>query len=95
MDTSQATYYALGGLSALILTFLLSQPTSFAKWVQKKKYQYEVTFSLYMLTPTEKFVFNSILFLFVALVGIACFVYLPSHLATIASRAFYYYAGEA
>ncbi|KAG8532063.1 uncharacterized protein KY384_003700 [Bacidia gigantensis] len=28
------------------------------KWLQRKKYQYEVTFSLYMLTPTEKFVFS-------------------------------------
>lgn len=37
-------------------------PTSyyagFRRWLQIKKYQYEVTFSLYMLTNTEKFVFS-------------------------------------
>lgn len=27
-------------------------------WLRLKKYQYEVTFSLYMLTPTEKLVFS-------------------------------------
>lgn len=32
--------------------------SSFVRWLQLKKYQYEVTFSLYMLTPTEKFVFS-------------------------------------
>lgn len=28
------------------------------RWLQRKRYQYEVTFSLYMLTPTEKFIFS-------------------------------------
>jgi Small subunit of serine palmitoyltransferase-like len=28
------------------------------RWLQIKKYQYEVTFSLYMLTPAEKLVFS-------------------------------------
>jgi Small subunit of serine palmitoyltransferase-like len=31
----------------------------FRRWLQIKKYQYEVTFSLYMLTPTEKLVFST------------------------------------
>lgn len=31
---------------------------SMIRWLQIKKYQYEVTFSLYMLTATEKFVFS-------------------------------------
>lgn len=43
-----------------------STPFSFAmtilastfRWLQRKRYQYEVTFSLYMLTPTEKFIFS-------------------------------------
>ena len=30
------------------------------RWLQRKRYQYEVTFSLYMLTPTEKFIFSEI-----------------------------------
>ena len=29
------------------------------RWLQRKRYQYEVTFSLYMLTPTEKFIFST------------------------------------
>ena len=30
------------------------------RWLQRKRYQYEVTFSLYMLTPTEKFIFSTL-----------------------------------
>ena len=29
------------------------------RWLQRKRYQYEVTFSLYMMTPTEKFIFST------------------------------------
>lgn len=28
-------------------------------WLRLKRYQYEVTFGLYMLTPTEKFILSS------------------------------------
>ena len=31
---------------------------SLRRWLQIKKYQYEVTFSLYMLTSTEKIIFS-------------------------------------
>lgn len=58
-DHATLTYTLVGLFSVSALAFLLSQPTDFAKWVQKKKYQYEVTFALYMLTPTEKFVFST------------------------------------
>ncbi|EME85580.1 uncharacterized protein MYCFIDRAFT_103511, partial [Pseudocercospora fijiensis CIRAD86] len=63
------------------------------KWLQKKNYQYEVTFSLYMLTPTEKFVFNSIAFLSLSMLTIATFMYLPDHVMTISRRTYYYFAG--
>ena len=33
--------------------------SSFVRWLQLKKYQYEVTFSLYMLTSTEKLIFST------------------------------------
>ncbi len=36
-----------------------SYMTSFMQWLRLKKYQYEVTFSLYMLTSTEKFIFST------------------------------------
>nr|OQO24425.1 hypothetical protein B0A51_09099 [Rachicladosporium sp. CCFEE 5018] len=94
-DHATLTYTILGLFSVSALAFLLSQPTDFAKWVQKKKYQYEVTFALYMLTPTERFIFNSVLFLFVAMTSIAAALYLPDHISEIARRGFYYWAGEA
>ncbi|KAI5367990.1 Putative small subunit of serine palmitoyltransferase [Septoria linicola] len=97
MDLSDSTTQYTAGLSLLALAagFLLFQPTGFVKWLQKKNYQYEVTFSLYMLTPTEKFVFNSILFLTFSLFLIASVVYLPNHIMTMSRRTYYYFAGDA
>ena len=40
-----------------------SPVTSIIRWLRLKNYQYEVTFSLYMLTPTEKFIFSKPLLL--------------------------------
>ncbi|KIW75685.1 hypothetical protein AYO21_11585 [Fonsecaea monophora] len=71
-----------------------SQMSSFLHWVQLKKYQYEVTFSLYMLTPTEKCIFNLILFLLVSLLVTAATLYLPNHLVIIYHRICYYISGE-
>lgn len=51
-------YTAAAVILALAVGYVLSQETGLVKWVQKKNYQYEVTTSLYMLTPTEKFVFS-------------------------------------
>ena len=56
-------YAAAGFVLVLAVAFLLFQPTGLVKWLQKKNYQYEVTFSLYMLTPTEKFIFSTPLLL--------------------------------
>ena len=36
----------------------VSYLSSLVRWLQLKKYQYEVTFSLYMLTSTEKAIFS-------------------------------------
>lgn len=66
---------------------------SLFRWLQRKRYQYEVTFSLYMLTPTEKFIFNSFLFLFFSMIIIAATLYLPQHLAFLTNRAWFYYNG--
>ncbi|MCJ1307559.1 hypothetical protein MMC25_001206 [Agyrium rufum] len=67
---------------------------SLYRWLQRKRYQYEVTFSLYMLSPTEKFIFNSFLFLFLSMIIIAVSLYLPEHISFIARRAWFYWAGE-
>ena len=37
---------------------------------------------------------DSFLFLFVSMVVVAASLYLPSHISTVTSRAFYYYAGD-
>lgn len=36
-------------------------PTKLSNYVRLRYYQYEVTFGVYMMTPTEKMVFNSII----------------------------------
>ncbi|KAK5163638.1 uncharacterized protein LTR77_010587 [Saxophila tyrrhenica] len=90
---STPTPYALAGALLLITAAsVLFLPTSFTQWLRKKNYQYEVTSSLYMLTPTEKFVFNSILFLTTAMLTIATVLYLPNHIAIVCRRAYYYFA---
>lgn len=111
--------YLLLTLALFITTlYLLLQPhptSDLARWLQEKNYQYEVTSSLYMLTPTEKFVFStlppfhtyrardgpansaemtdSILFLTLSLLAIATVLYLPAHVKTMSSRAYFYFAG--
>ncbi|KAH8600868.1 hypothetical protein B0O99DRAFT_609682 [Bisporella sp. PMI_857] len=72
----------------------MSMVASSFRWLQRKKYQYEVTFSLYMLTPTEKFIFNSFLFLFFSMIIIAMTLYLPQHIAFLTNRAWFYYNGD-
>lgn len=46
------------GAAVIFLFALAFYPSSLLRWFQRKRYQYEVTFSLYMLTPTEKFIFS-------------------------------------
>jgi hypothetical protein len=48
----------LAGAAVIFLFTLALYPSSLLRWFQRKRYQYEVTFSLYMLTPTEKFIFS-------------------------------------
>ncbi|KAF2202316.1 hypothetical protein GQ43DRAFT_392414 [Delitschia confertaspora ATCC 74209] len=90
---SISTILLLGAATALLLTAML-YPSSFLRWLKRKRYQYEVTFSLYMLTPTEKFIFNSGLFLVLSLLIIAACFYLPEHVSTISNRLFYYWFGD-
>jgi hypothetical protein len=57
-STSLATILLLACASALLLAAML-YPAALLRWFQRKRYQYEVTFSLYMLTSTEKFIFST------------------------------------
>jgi hypothetical protein len=60
-------YYYCSSLLLAFLTYLCScqamSPfiwivSALIRWVRLKIYQYEVTFAVYMLTPTEKFIFS-------------------------------------
>ncbi|RAO64991.1 uncharacterized protein BHQ10_001003 [Talaromyces amestolkiae] len=68
--------------------------TSFLRWLRLKNYQYEVTFALYMLTPTEKFIFNFIVLTIVSLFVTAAYVYLPDHVAQIYGHVHYYFTAD-
>lgn len=70
-----------------------SYASSFVRWLQVKNYQYEVTFSLYMLTRTEKIIFNIILVILFSLLITAASMYLPNHVALIYNRIWYYVHG--
>ncbi|KAK4245829.1 hypothetical protein C7999DRAFT_15974 [Corynascus novoguineensis] len=74
---------------------MASRLESLSKWLQLKIYQLEVTMSVYIYTPIEKFIFYSVLFLLVSLTFIATVLYLPQHLQFIISRAWFYMHGDA
>ncbi|KAI5924275.1 hypothetical protein F4810DRAFT_134082 [Camillea tinctor] len=65
----------------------------FGRWLRLKQYQIEVTFGVYMFTPTEKFTFWSVVFLLTALTTIAIILYLPQHILFIINRAWFYVNG--
>ncbi|KAI9367587.1 hypothetical protein BJX61DRAFT_292916 [Aspergillus egyptiacus] len=73
---------------------LLWIASALIRWVRLKIYQYEVTFAVYMLTPTEKFIFNSLLLTLVSMILTGIYVYLPDHLRSIYSHLYYYCVGE-
>ncbi|PKS10828.1 hypothetical protein jhhlp_002585 [Lomentospora prolificans] len=68
--------------------------TSFIKWLELKKYQLEVTFSVYIYTPIEKFIFWSFVFLLAGLTSIAMILYLPHHILFLINRAWFYAHGD-
>jgi hypothetical protein len=70
-----------------------SPPQRLARWLRLKQYQVEVTFAVYMFTPTEKFVFWSVVFLLFSMTTIAAVLYLPQHIAFLIDRAWFYVNG--
>ncbi|KAI0471100.1 hypothetical protein GGR56DRAFT_678371 [Xylariaceae sp. FL0804] len=71
----------------------LSPIQRLGRWLGLKQYQIEVTFGVYMFTPTEKFIFWSVVFLLSALTVIAVTLYLPQHILFILHRAWFYVNG--
>ncbi|KAL2760789.1 hypothetical protein ACRALDRAFT_1066762 [Sodiomyces alcalophilus JCM 7366] len=72
----------------------MSMLTSFGRWLHLKQYQFEVTYTVYMFTPWEKFFMYTIVFLLAGLTFIATVLYLPQHLLFIVGRAWFYMHGE-
>jgi len=72
----------------------MTQKGGIQKWLQLKQYQLELTYSVYMFTPWEKFAFYSIFFLLFSLTFIAATLYLPHHMSFLIGRAWYYINGE-
>lgn len=70
-----------------------SAPQRLGRFLRLKKYQIEVTFGVYMFTPTEKFIFWSVVFLLYGLLAIATVLYLPQHVVFIVHRAWFYVNG--
>lgn len=67
MTTLESTYFPDYKLLLLLavpilvaMAALTLYPSDVLRWIQRKRYQYEITFSLYMLTPTEKFIFSTL-----------------------------------
>ena len=56
-------------------------------------YQYEVTFSPYVLTPNEKFVLNTIVVVLLTLLFFGLATYLPKLVTAVAVRLVKFYAG--
>ncbi|KAJ0114938.1 hypothetical protein J7T55_004681 [Diaporthe amygdali] len=67
---------------------------SLTKWLSLKVYQVEVTYSVYIFTPLEKFIFWSVVFLLFSLTAIATILYLPHHIMFLAGRAWFYIHGD-
>ncbi|EKV12230.1 Small subunit of serine palmitoyltransferase-like [Penicillium digitatum] len=76
------------------MDFIVWVVSSILRWMRLKVYQYEVTFSLYMLTPIEKLIFNTLLLGLVTMIAMGTYIYLPDHLRAIYGRLYYYWAGE-
>jgi hypothetical protein len=58
IDVLNPTTITLAALTLLLIPAFMYKPTNLLQWLERKKYQYEVTVPLYMLTPTERFIFS-------------------------------------
>jgi len=63
------------------------------KQIQLIYYQYEVTFSAYVLTPLEKVVLNSIVLVLLSIFLFGTTFYLPRFLSRVVSRLVWLYTG--
>ncbi|RPA75195.1 hypothetical protein BJ508DRAFT_23417 [Ascobolus immersus RN42] len=58
-----------------LLAYVFNQCTRLTNWVKLKRYQYDVTFSLYIMTPAEYAIANLIIFSIVATILYGLYFY--------------------
>ncbi|ORY82531.1 hypothetical protein BCR37DRAFT_379526 [Protomyces lactucae-debilis] len=63
-------------------------------YLQRIKYQYDVNFGLYMLTPAEQLIINATLTLLMVLLCFAIYTSMPSHAKLMVARFWYYIEGR-
>jgi len=56
-------------------------------------YQYEVTFSAYVLKPGEKLILNTVVVVLLSLLMLGIFSYLPRFILRVTERIFWFYYG--
>ena len=72
------------------------KPSIFSRIVTRLQlmyYQYEVTFSAYVLTPGEKLILNTVVVLLISLLMLGIFSYLPQFILRVSERLFWLYYG--
>jgi hypothetical protein len=72
----------------------ISIPAKLSNYLQVRYYQYEVTFGLYMMTPTEKIILNTILFTILAGILYAFYIGLERFVIDTVCKLVYYITGS-
>ena len=72
----------------------ISMPAKLSNYLQVRYYQYEVTFGLYMMTPAEKYILNTILFTILAGILYGLFIGLKPFIVDSVCKIIYYITGS-
>ena len=68
----------------------VSPPAKFSNYLRLRYYQYEVTFGLYVMTPAEKFILNTIVLTILGAMTYALYIGLESSLGPVFCQLLYY-----
>jgi hypothetical protein len=60
IENLSPTFLTILSVTLLVVFPMMLYPLHLLRWLQRKRYQYEVTFGLYMMTPTEKFILSKL-----------------------------------
>ncbi|KIY01206.1 uncharacterized protein Z520_02758 [Fonsecaea multimorphosa CBS 102226] len=73
---------------------LVSMPSKLSNYLRLRYYQYEVTFGLYVMTPGEKLVLNSVVLVAFAALSYALFWGFQPFIVNLLCRLIYYVTGS-